>query len=215
MPEDLIIQFSFEAVTVSEDTISNLGRSKLSTATLSNGASLSSSDFVVGASSVQLVAEGFQFVQLPSYSFGSNGVSFSFWFRSDNSEDGVAVFDFSTVLGMFVNTGSLGFYVSDNFILTNLYVNDNMWRHIGWTIDTDGSWILYVNGIIYWIEYAAGYPDDTLYTSNYLGFSDFGDVACLNGAIDDFRVYDSLLLGVQVANNYNSVADPQLCAQGE
>ena len=213
----MTVLYSFESGTVTGTTVINSGSDLPYDATLVNGASISSTDSGVGTSSVQLVATNSQYVQLPSYTFGSTGISFACWFRSDNSVDLSRVFDFSEgrddgvfldYVTMYIKGGYIGLWGLGAEQMTTDYVNDNQWRHVAWTIDNSGTWVLYVNGVDVWDITGAGYPISIVRTQNFLGHNYLGVNLNLNGAIDDFRVFNGrVLTGDDVLSLYHGIMD--------
>ena len=206
----MTVLYSFESGTVTGTTVINSGSDLPYDATLVNGASISWTDSGVGTSSVQLVATNSQYVQLPSYTFGSTGISFACWFRSDNSVDLSRVFDFSEgrddgvfldYVTMYIKGGYIGLWGLGAEQMTTVYVNDNVWRHVAWTIDMSGYWVLYVNGVDVW-DLPGGYPISIVRTQNFLGHNFLGVNLNLNGAIDDFRVFDGVLRTSDVVDIY-------------
>lgn len=84
-------------------------------------------------------------------------------FKSVNSGSFARIFDFGTggqagSLCVTVNretSNKLGYYVFSTdgskvvWQSTDLVVNDGVWRHLVWTIETDGRWTMYINGRVY------------------------------------------------------------------
>ena len=211
------IHFTFDADTVFGTSVQNEGSNcGAYFSTLVNGASISSSEFVEGASSVQLVATDSQYVQLPSYTFASTGISIACWFRSDSSVDYSRVFEFSEgrtdgvyldYFMMYIKGGYLGLFIGTEQV-ASVSVNDNVWRHVTWTIDNSGTWVLYVNGVDVWDITGAGYPISIVRTQNFLGHSFLGFNPFFNGAIDDFRVFNGrVLTGDDVLSLYHGIMD--------
>jgi hypothetical protein len=77
-------------------------------------------------------------------------------------------------------------------ITTPFQLNDNVWRHMAWTMATDGTWKLYINGQMTNME-VEKYPNNVLRYFNYIGKSNWSADPYFNGGIDDFRMYKSVL----------------------
>ena len=94
-------------------------------------------------------------------------------------------------------------------------VNDNTWRHVAWTVGTDGTWTVFFNGVILFKLANMIYPTAIVRTKNYIGKSDSAADPYFNGAIDDFRFYNRLLSPSEVLNIYASSLNPSLCFAGD
>ena len=97
---------------------------------------------------------------------------------------------------VFINNGFLGIagFVGENMkeydaIIPNM--NDNVWRHFAWTLSTDGTWIVYINGVNVWSAVGQYYPQSISRSNNYLGKSNWWD-PYYAGALDQFRMYSSV-----------------------
>jgi hypothetical protein len=66
--------------------------------------------------------------------------------------------------------------------------NNNVWRHVVWTISSTGVWNLYIDGVNKVLNSARVYPKLITRPSNFIGRSNWPD-PYFNGAIDDFRIY--------------------------
>ena len=94
---------------------------------------------------------------------GSTGLTFATWFKSVSSGGWARIFDFGNgnqagslcITANQASSGKLGYYtfsVDGSKTVgqpTDLTVNDGVWRHLVWTIETDGSWTMYINGRVY------------------------------------------------------------------
>jgi len=149
----------------------------------------------------------------PSFPIEQTGLSFSMWFKTDivSSSQWSRLFDFG--IGTTYNI-SMGI-VSGNLVIStheatkqceiNVLTgcNDNVWRHLVWTISVDGlTWKIYVNRILKETITASNYtnysssgtrgpyhPSSTMRTSNFIGKSNTSDPA-FSGAIDEFRMFN-------------------------
>jgi len=209
-----LLYYSFDSSTVSGTTLHNLGTGGSAyDATLVSSPTISTTDVVVGTGSIQFSAGSSQYVTIPSFSTSSAGLSFAFWFKFNGCSANCRIFDF----GNGAPSDNLYFHLSTtNDFLAHMYlgtsnfgvptgsglnVNDGQWRHLAWTVDARGNWMLYLNGVLISSYLGLVYPNAISRTSNYLGKSPFGS-PYLNGAIDDFYVYQSLLTAAQVQDLY-------------
>ena len=211
----LVILYSFDTSDVSGTSVSNSGSGGSSyTATLMNGASISPEDYVIGSGAVSLNASSSQYVQIPSLTIGAGGLSFACWFRSSGSGNWARIFDFgngesSDNIVIAIHDNYLAFSVYFGSILasqssTTMYANDNVWRHVVWTLDPRGVWAVYLNGGLLLTQYAS-YPNTVSRASNSLGRSNWAYDAYLNGAVDEFRVYDKVLSANDALDLYNGL----------
>jgi hypothetical protein len=163
-----------------------------------------------------------QYITVPAFTTPTNGLSFSFWFQSNNNSTWARIFDFgngaaSDNIIAYINNGNLGLSVyiegsstqNDNVIPN---VNDNVWRHIVWTLDPSGVWNLYLNGNLYNIYPNvnfpnANYPRSISRNNQYIGRSNWCSSTCdpyYNGNIADFRVFNGVLSASSITNIYNA-----------
>ncbi len=221
---NLIMYYPFESSDKNGTTLANNANTLSYDATLYNGATVSSGDYKVGPSlsSLLLTAASSQYVQTPNFTPTTNGLSFSFWYRSNGSGSWGRVFDFGSgennsnilcspngdnlnKLGFRCNYGA----TATNFYLTDINYNDNVWRHVAWTLTyasagSDKSvWNIYINGV-YKATNTHYYPDPAITrTLCYLGKSNWAD-GYYNGYIDDFRIYNRVLSANDVLNLYSN-----------
>lgn len=158
-----------------------------------------------------------QYITVPPFATPTNGLSFSFWFQSNGNSTWARVFDFgngaaSDNIIAFINNGNLGLSVyiggsstQNNNVMPN--VNDNVWRHIVWTLDPSGIWNLYLNGNLYNIYPNVNYPSSISRNNQYIGRSNWCSSTCdpyYNGNIADFRVFSGVLSASSITNIYNA-----------
>jgi Concanavalin A-like lectin/glucanases superfamily len=217
--------YSFETGTVSGTSLTNLGNGRSSTATLLNGASVSTSDYAVGTGALYLDASKSQYVRISSFTF-TNGISISLWFKANSVTTGVRIFDFgngapsNNIVMYFSNDNLAVLTVVDSYNYNKKYadnvvssVNDNTWRHIVWTIDSSGNWAIYLNGNIYWYGTSYNYPNTVARSYNYIGKSSNGD-PYYDGYIDDFGMYQLVLTANDVLNIYSYGAPTLMPSNG-
>ena len=97
-------------------------------------------------------------------------------------------------------------YINDN--ITGYSVNDNVWRHVAWILSPNGNYSFYINGALV-TTVAAWYPTSILRTGCYLSWTAFGGGGSgINGGIDDFRYYESVLSASDVTNIYGGGNGP-------
>jgi len=169
---------------------------------------------------IKYFAKPEQYVTLPSFWTGYNGLTFAMWFKLNN------VSNISPYLTQFFgfapsNAGignrydSISLNYNTNSIRPNIFIgstaytlpldlsmNDNVWRHVAWTVDRNGYWKIYINGRLVKSESKA-YPSNIQRYINYLGkTSELNTTYNLNGGLDDFRMYKSVLTDQEVMALY-------------
>jgi Concanavalin A-like lectin/glucanases superfamily len=183
-------------------------------ATLENGATVISSVYMVGAASLSLVSSNSQYVQIPTFTSLSNGLSFAVWFKAYAVGDWGRILDFGNGAGsdnihLFFLNSYLGLSVYNGGSADEVYyvvddVNDDTWRHVVWTMDFFGNWIIYINGVTYWTSSSRFYPYSIAREYNYIGRSNWDVDPYYNGQIDDFRMYNIVLTATDALNIFSS-----------
>jgi len=101
----------------------------------------------------------------------------------------------------------MGISVFDGPTYGNVYdinptiVTDNIWRHITWTINPNGTSLFYINGILV-NTFNCRYPPSVNRNINFFGTTNFG-VPTFKGGIDDFRIYNGILSQTEITSLYN------------
>jgi len=159
----------------------------------------------------------------PSFILENKGLTFAFWFRANSTPDWSRLIDFGTGLGysqthaiqMAIVSGNLALSVGTSgsiyFQLHNVFsgCNDNVWRHVVWTISADGlTWNIYINRVLQAsvtsankASYSPNQSNTTgpfhpvtsstlVRDTNFLGKSTYSQDAALNGSIEDFQFYN-------------------------
>jgi hypothetical protein len=154
----------------------------------------------------------------PAFYIQQTGLTFAFWFRSNNSPSWSRLLDFGNGLSSYdihiaIVSGNIELSVQNsiNSVMTksefwNTYsnINDNVWRHFIWTISADGrTWKVYINKVLQatitastmneYTPTTSGcvvpyHPESVMRTSNYIGKSNFSWDPAFVGAIDDFQM---------------------------
>lgn len=223
-PSNLSVYLPFDTVDVSGTSVTNRASLTATAATLVNGASVSTADYKVGGSSLAFTASSSQYATIPSWTPTTNGLTFSFWYRSNGSGGWARVFDFGTGQNQYnvlCSPNALGLNqlcvtviaagTDNNYYMTDINYNDNTWRHITWTLTyaaentRTSAWTVYVNGISK--ATTTNYYPATSVTRNlnYIGKSNWAD-AYYNGYIDDFRIYDRVVTAAEAAGLYSNTA---------
>jgi len=216
---NLVIQYTFDSYSYTPPNtiinISNSSNASLYNATIINNVSINENGFNSNSSSALFNSSQNQSISIPSINVLSTGLSFTFWFRSNNSTDGTYIFIFSNsnetndILVGIVNDGLMFGVLNDNEqtiemnVISN--INNNSWNHVSWTMNPSGLWSIYLNGNI--VKTFSGiYPQQIFRNLNYIGSSEPGTPGNLyfNGNIGDFRVYNSVLSNTDVSNIYST-----------
>jgi len=214
------LYYSFDLSTIySGNKVSNLGiGGHAFDATLYNSPGVSTTDKRVGSAALGFVASSAQYIQIPPLTIGSSGLTFAFWFKSSGSGTFARVFDFGNNPPGF-NTANENIYFAINnngadvnsqpptpitdsyhqYDVFSVNVNDGVWRHVVWTIDISGNWLVYLNGVLAKSYNRIVYPPIIPRVYNYLGRSGWAKDPYLNGVIDEFYMYNSVLSAPQVS----------------
>jgi hypothetical protein len=210
-PSNMIVSYNFNAVGIHS-------------AILANGATIAMDNSPgPGQGYLSLTAASSHHAILPSITFSSNtGLTFACWFRSN----GTGTFGRLMDLGSYypdINNNII-FFISGNDVCVNVRLNnsgttyqtvttginfnDNVWRHVVWTISPTGIWNVYVNGAINVSNYTGVYPLLTTRTSNFIGKSNWLPIGdpYFNGGIDDFRYYNRAITADEVSLIYSQAS---------
>jgi hypothetical protein len=142
----------------------------------------------------------------------NNGLTFSLWFKAFNTDNFSKVVDFGNnsndTINICINKSFLEFTIK---VGINLFtythksnVNDALWYHIVWTI-TDSIWTIYINGIKIEDRITANinYTFTSTKTNNFIGKGNSLLDSYFNGQIDDFKLYNRILLNNEILNLFN------------
>lgn len=164
------------------------------------------------------------------WSSGS-GISFAMWVKMDNLSSYVygnrnqRIFSIASVansgdttspnrthqLGIwrtdYEPTRTLNFYHNNGTSVesyqTSAFLRDSTWFHLIWSIDSNGDWGIYIDGIDQYVNITLSLNNNP-HELVFIG----GDIANLNGSaystyFDDFRVYDKALSQAEITDLYN------------
>ncbi len=153
-----------------------------------------------------------QYMRFNSFTPGASGISFSVWFYVNNCPQWGRIFDFcnngsDNILAAIYNSQlALSIHGTPEKNVFNLMTpTNNVWYHLVWTIASDGTWTVYINGTnIY--SALQRYPTTSERTINYFGYSIYGEL--FSGGIDNFRYYNYVLSQSNVTTIYNGDNDP-------
>jgi hypothetical protein len=208
--DNLVLWYTFDSNTVAGTTVRDLMNNYNGTI---QSATFDTVNKTVGTASAAFAGTTtfkpyIDVVDLPSSLTDQSVLSFSFWFRSNETTTWGRIFDFgngpgsdniiayinSNNLGFSVNVGGSSFTQNDNVFSS---VNDNVWRHCVWVI-TNTAWIIYINGTLH-TTINALYPKHIPRINNYIGLSNWSGDPGYNGNIDDFRIYKEALTQEKVS----------------
>jgi hypothetical protein len=177
-------------------------------------------------------------ITYPSFTISQTGLTFSMWFKSSDPvgftgyTTWTRLFDFGTGLGASQTYGIMACILSNNLSLTvtstsnvvcqlgNVYsnCNDNVWRHLVWTISSDGlTWCIYINKVLQATITNANkatysptgvnttgpyHPTSVLRDANWIGKSTWSSDPFLNGSIDEFKMFNTTLDQTEINTLY-------------
>lgn len=156
---------------------------------------------------------------------GTSGLSFAFWFRSNQNGTWARIFDFGNgpssdniLIGILYNHLIFSIYKGTapsqpDFI--NYNINDNQWYHAVVTLacsnitTATNTCTAYINGggtlnTNQFSDSTYYYPNVINRTNNYLGLSNWSVDPQFFGNIDEFRIYSTVLTPSQVLQLYNT-----------
>lgn len=167
---------------------------------------------------LQLDSSANGYAALPSKSIGG-ALTIEAWVNIKSYANWSRIIDFGNgalnhniVLGQLGSTGRLVFHVYDgsgNRIvdlepLTQIPLNE--WTHVAATIDPQRNAKLYMNGAVIGTALASSLPATMQRSNNYVGRSNWGGDAYLNGSLSDLRVYSGARTAEQInQDRYTSV----------
>jgi len=159
-----------------------------------------------------------QYVQVPVFTTGAAGLTFSCWFQSNGNQEFARLFEFasggSNDIIAYVMYGGLSISAFDGSRLATYHdnlianINDDVWCHFTWTLSPDGTWVVYINGEKAWSASNQFYPASMTRTTLLLGASSWQEGSYYNGAIDEFRFYNVTLGEPDVMALYSSYVAP-------
>ena len=163
---------------------------------------ISTNDYVVGSGAMHLSSQS---IKIPAFKTGSTGLSIAFWFKGQGGD----IFDFGNgcpsndiVFGLmtsgdcYVSVANVDVLIRKDSIF-GLRVNHNNyeWRHVAWTMDPNGYWLVYLNGKLRKSYGQVFYPNSVTRLFNRIGSYD--------GFIDEFYLFQSVLSEARVNYLYS------------
>lgn len=214
-PDLLYTYYTFDSADINSTSVKNIApATPIYDATLSSALMVDSTNNITGTSDINLTYTLSQFVTLPSLDIGnSTGLSIMFWLRCTSTTYNIRVFDFgngpaSDNIEVYTNaTGVLFLNIykgatptpTSPYNITTVPINDNCYRHIGITMDSNGTFKYYLNGL--WLATTTGnqYPNTVTRTQNFIG-KNSNNAYYLNGGIGEFRIYNNVVSDAVVLN---------------
>lgn len=203
--------YNFEPSDVQGTLVRNLATNSFD-GSLVNGATVTSVDgsYKVGQSALDLVSTGV-YSTSPYFSItngimlGNSGLTFAVWFKTSSVGYWNRLFEFSNGAdrqNIFISssygmsTGKIAYfarYGSNDVVYSDLTVSDGTWRHVVWTLSTDGVWKMYMNSQLISTDTNRQVPEYIFRTDAWIGKSAYSADAPFNGQIDEFRIYNTVL----------------------
>ena len=150
-----------------------------------------------------------QYVTLPPIKTTNTGLTFSLWFKSNNSGTWARLFDIGNGAGrdnilLAINNNKLiAWTPNGSKWVNNKNINDNVWHHVAWTISSgddlsQGIWKFYLDGNL--LSSSSGVvPKAVMRTKSYIGKSNWGNDPYFNGKISEFRIYHKELSNADIS----------------
>jgi len=205
--------YKFDADSIQGNKVANYASgTPVYDATLMNGLSINTTDYKRGNGSLQFNASSNQYLQQTPFTYSSEGFSFAIWFKSNNSGAWARIMNYGNGINdndvdITVNYGGNNLLRPQlNMNITpvagdNVNYNNNVWTHLVLTINPNGQWKTYINGVLNTTD-TKSYPTLVQNNLNYLGKSFFQD-AYFNGLMDECLLYDIVLSAQDVSEIYS------------
>jgi len=193
-------------------------------ASLSVTGLVNSNDFALDNAALNIPSTGFVTINnsiLTSGSvFNTNGLSFAFWVKSNNTSTNGRIFEFGNqvsatyaiLISIVSNKLTLKIIINNvgTTYDTSYNINNNVWRHICWTLTystgSTSTYNVYIDGSIIYTITSGIYPSSIVtYPLCYIGKSTYSIDPSFNGVIDDFRFYNRILSQSEVSTLYNNI----------
>jgi hypothetical protein len=149
---------------------------------------------------------------------GGGGITFSLWVKLSSSSGASAhIFAFvdgsgntySNLVRILKNGANNTVYfqivkpsVNTNYLTTGSYF-DNAWHHFVWTISSTGVWTVFIDGVNQNISVTATTIPNVSWTRRVIGYPWFSSDGWLIGNIDEFRIYNKVLLQSEILYLYS------------
>ncbi|MCX8480912.1 MAG: LamG domain-containing protein, partial [Sediminibacterium sp.] len=147
---------------------------------------------------------GEDYIQLPGIDLRNKAFGMDIWYKlnaqtgswhrimdigTGGNNQGVLI-AFPDTMQLFVRTPNQ----SDNTITIPAWVNIRNWNHYLISVSSAGVASFYINGRLIFNRTGGGTTPQTIFTSNYLGKSNYGGAdAPSNGQFTDFRIWDNAI----------------------
>jgi len=179
-----------------------------------NYSSSFTSTYVVENQAIEF--ENTNYLELPSsinpYNiWNGNGITFSIWFRiTSKTGNWIRILDISpttssngVLILLYYNTNTLSVQLAETRFLTNLTTSvDSQYHHLVWSVDTIGNWSVWIDGINQNCSIQLSIPNHQINNIRYINKSAYSNDGSFTGQIDEFRIYDKVLLEENIHNLY-------------
>jgi len=199
--------YTFNNGTINNQYIANYGNyNVVYDALLIKNINIDTSGMKIESGCLTLNYSNQEYLILPNNLTDNNGLTFSFWFKGNNTQSGSKIFELSNGINDNIYFGIYNNYIycgvyneisQDYFNFYTVDLNNNQWYHLVWILQTDNVWLIYVNNILVNTNTSALYPNAKLRKTNFIG-------KYFNGSIDDFRIYNRCLSNDDISNIYNN-----------
>jgi len=144
--------------------------------------------------------------------WNNNGITFSIWFRiTSKTGSWSRILDISphtNSVGVLIllaeNTNTLSVQIAGTRFDTKLTTSvDSQFHNLIWSIDTNGDWNVWVDGINQNCTIKFPIPNHQSNNIRYINKSAFSPDGSFAGQIDDFRIYNKVLNKNEILKVYN------------
>lgn len=188
--------------------------------TISGSGIIDTTTNITGTADLSMNGANTEYASISSVVTGISGITIAFWFRSISNASSARVFDFgngatNNNIEMYFDSGT-GYpilsiyngstqytYIGTNFININMW-SDNTFRHIGITMDPNGTFKYYLNGGLHRTTTGNQYPNAVTRTINRIGIGSNYSTYSIKGGISEFRIYNGVKTDADILSYYKS-----------
>jgi len=188
--------------------------------TISGSGIINTTTNITGTADLVLSGVNTDYATISSVTTGTSGITIAFWLSPYSGMPQARYFDLgngatNNNIEMYfdVNTGkpilsiykgsTQYTYTATNFIDINMW-QSNTFRHIGITMNPDGTFKYYLNGGLHRTTTGNQYPNAVTRTTNYIGKGSNYSANSIWGGIGEFRIHNSIKTDADMLSYYKT-----------
>ncbi|WP_396190641.1 LamG-like jellyroll fold domain-containing protein, partial [Flavobacterium sp.] len=183
-----------------------------------NSATFDSASYKLGNGAIYF--NGSSYVEFPStvnpstiWSTGT-GITFAFWFKMSTSTGSYGrIMDFADnplntnatnqiIITKNSTLNTISFIINDQTYTTTTNYVDNNWHYIVWSISSSGIWTIYIDNLNLSVNITKTIPTGIIWQRRFLGRPWTSWDSWMIGNLDDFRIYNKVLIPNEVSILY-------------